>query len=87
MRNEQDYIPDIQETYNFRFFKYIKKGEIQQESDIEIINDVKRFFGGLVLNLSDPDDVVILMRWNPGFDCWTASKFNKHLAKDFLNSY
>jgi len=86
-REEELHTPDLNETYNFRFFHFIKPDEITDLPDSEQIIDVKRFFGLLRVGILNKDREYIIMRWSLGFDCWTASKYNRFKAKDFLKSY
>ena len=86
-RDEELYTPDLNETHNFRFFYFLKPDQITDVNDSELIIDVKRFFGLLRVGILDENREYILMRWSPGFDCWTASKYNRFKAKDFLKGY
>jgi hypothetical protein len=103
-RDEEVYVPEGDETYNFRFFYYLKDIEcrlgidllrprpleddqVTYLSDRDLILDISDFYGQLNLGHIDPNQEYFLMRWSPGFDCWTASKFNKFKAKEFKKRY
>lgn len=80
-------MPETDEKYNFRFFYHLKDDKVVSLSDSELILDVANFYGQLKLGHLNPNQEYLLMRWSPGFECWTASKFNKFKAKEFLKSY
>jgi hypothetical protein len=86
-RDEEVYVPEGDETYNFRFFYYLKDDQVTFVSDRDLILDISDFYGQLNLGHINPNQEYFLMRWSPGFDCWTASKFNKFKAKEFKKRY
>lgn len=86
-RNENDYIPSLNDEMNFMFFyNYHKQSKKMQSADCLVLK-VDEFFSAIQSDKIHNDDSYILMRWNSGYEKWTASKFNKYKAFEFLKAY
>lgn len=86
-RNEHEYTPTLEEKHNFRFFVNVLKNQDTDKSDGELILEVKKFYALMHTDLIDQEEEYLLMRWNTGFDCWSAAKYNKFKAKEFFKAY
>ena len=68
------------------FFNYHAQSLKYQALDLLILN-VQEFFDAIQNGRISNDDSYIFMRWNSGYEKWTASKYNKHRALKFLEAY
>ena len=86
-RDIEQYLPELNESTNFRMFVYSRSYEEQDRQDSEMVMEIATFLTLIQTAQIDFDEDYVLMRWNSGFDAWAASKFNKHKAKTFLKSF
>ena len=86
-RDEEQYAPSLDDNMDFKFFfNYHSQSLKYQAPDLLILN-VQEFFDAIQNDRISNDDSYIFMRWNSGYEKWTASKYNKHRALKFLEAY
>jgi pterin-4a-carbinolamine dehydratase len=68
-------------------FLFTTKNDEVELEDYEMIVSIDKFLTLIYEELIEEDEEYVLMRWNFGEERWTASKYNKFKAKEFLNSY
>ena len=86
-RDEKEYIPQVEDCFNFRFFYYLQKNSNFGEDDSLLIIDVKMFLSFLHSKTIKENEEYLLMRWNPATEWWNTSKFSKFKAIEFLKGY
>lgn len=64
-RDEKEYIPQVEDCFNFRFFYYLQKNSTFGEDDSLLIIDVKMFLSFLHSKTIKENEEYLLMRWNP----------------------